>query len=101
MKIGVLVDQAAKDWASNWQERITAIVQASSVVYEKQMNVELEIKEFVHYDADCSAYYPNGDSGKIDEIGGMRRQLGDVQGNHRIPGTVTTHLFTGCDNDGW
>jgi len=48
-----------------------------------QMNIELEIKEFVHYGGDCNKTMP--------------QQLGDIQRNHRIDGTVTTHLFTGCN----
>jgi len=62
MKIGVLVDQSAKDWALNWQERIVAIIQAASIVYEKQMNIELEISAFEDFveDPDCTLYFPKG-----------------------------------------
>ena len=96
LEVGVLVDAAGRQRYSDWQSRVEDIVDTASIVYEDQMNIQLAIAEIRSFDEPCGEYRnfrPN-----------LQAQLETVQttNSYQVPGTVSTHLFSGCDDlDGY
>jgi len=116
-KIGIMVDgRAVQD--TNWQQRISAMVSAASIIYEKQMNIELEVAWTITANdgwnsgtpllgAGCSFWYGE----EKDSLGRQLNALKEILKNPSGSGTtlteaqrdevITTHLFTGCDDNGY
>jgi len=57
------------------------------------MNIELEFDKIGFYTGSCSGFNQG------DEREHYKTQLKDVIDNWSTPGTTTTHLFTGCDDN--
>merc|ERR1719323_1142958 len=96
MQVGVLIDDAGRQKYPDWQSRVEDIVDTSSIVYEDQMNIQLSIAEIRSFNEPCGAYQNFSYN--------LEKQLEIVSttSSYQVPGTVSTHLFSGCDDlDGY
>lgn len=117
MKVGIMVDgKAVQD--ESWEERVSAMVSAGSIIYEKQMNIMLEVGWTITANDGSNSAIPLFDEtcplwDAASEQQSLVNQLQALQAILSNPGgsgttltedqrnaVVVTHLFTGCDDNG-
>jgi hypothetical protein len=97
-KIGLIVDPAAaRKHGSRLNYLVQSVIARTSLIFESQLNIKVEIADLQVYTSDSSApSYVRGCPGIYQQLAGLTKASGSGQ----VPFNGARHLLTGCGN-GW